>query len=101
MSIWYHEVAYTNVMFRCEWCGTPHSMPSGEALGPHMLPITQGGRMAPWFPAQYKPLCAGLYRCWFDGLDGSLLLMWNGFYWSWGSARVDTRTLTKWQGSWA
>lgn len=100
INAWHHSISYANVMFRCERCGTPHTLPSGDDLGPHIVPITEGTREAPRFYASYVPLRHGLYRCFFFELPRPLLLRWNGA-WRYGDARVDTRTLIDWQGSWA
>jgi hypothetical protein len=89
-----------NTMCRCYWCGTPHSMPSGERIAPSLLWIgAPVGVVSPWFSARYRPYVAGVFECEFDG-GLRLRLRWSGTAWEWCGQPVDTSTLIKWRGKW-
>lgn len=105
MNTWMRPagVEHENLMFRCERCGTPHSLPAGEAIGPRTRPVTSSNgydRPSPWFSGQYVPTAPGFYDVVFTVSPVPVRLRWSGRGWTWGLARVDTRQLMKWRGLW-
>lgn len=88
-------------MFKCQRCGTPHSLPAGEPIGPEPHPITSNApRITMWFSGQYWPTVPGDYECVFVLSPRSVTLTWHAGRWFWHGARVDTTTLIKWRGRW-
>ena len=88
-----------NTMYRCWYYGSPHSLPSGEPIGPRLQPIDATGVLSPWFAARYHPYITGVFECEFDaGLR--LRLCWSGGAWMWCGEHVDMTNLLKWRGVW-
>mgnify|MGYP000906036567 CR=1 FL=1 len=97
-SRWHSE----NMMHRCDYCGTPHTVAAGrppEALGLQLVGIAdhRAQKYSPWYDHKYRPYATGVFECEFrDGMR--LRLMWNGWAWTWTGRRVTDNEMVKWRG---
>lgn len=105
LNTWMHYGTADNCAYRCTRCGTPHTLPSGDAIGPECMPLDRVAsgadvRVSPWFSGEYQPTRAGVYEVVFTVSPLGVRLEWRAGYWRWGLMRVSLRQLMKWRGYW-
>lgn len=104
LNTWMHYGTADNCAYRCTRCGTPHTLPSGDAIGPECRGMDSSyeyvSRLSPWFSAEYQPTCTGRYEVVFTVSPRAVLLQWRAGYWWWALMRVSPRQMMKWRGMW-